>query len=343
MTDDNVPPDDPNVPDPDLPPTEPIIVPASDLPPTEPMYVEPVPPVADPTVVMPQAAVVPPVAMVPPPTDPNSAIPDDRRDPPWYENRGAVAAIIAVGLLGLFLLIGWLVFWSGDDDEQDLVVNSTTTALLIEGTTASTVDTTTTIPVATIVQGTTASTIEVTVPETTAPTTTAAPTTTVAPTTTTVATTVPPTTQPPATTVPVVSVPASPSATVFDIIAASPDLSRLNTLISDAGLQQELSGAGPITLFAPSNPAIDTLEASPGGAELLADPQRLRALLLGHVIPQALTADEIFAVNELTTASGETLPVDRAARTVDGAELLVLDVEGANGFIQVVDRVLLTN
>ncbi|MEJ7800467.1 MAG: hypothetical protein WKF60_08110, partial [Ilumatobacter sp.] len=114
MTDDNVPPDDPNVPDPDLPPTEPLIVPASDLPPTEPMYGEPVPPVAEPmygepvppvaepTAVMPQAAAVPPVAMVPPPTNPNAAVPDDRRDPPWYENRGAVAAIIALGLLGLF-------------------------------------------------------------------------------------------------------------------------------------------------------------------------------------------------------------------------------------------------
>ena len=121
------------------------------------------------------------------------------------------------------------------------------------------------------------------------------------------------------------------------------DRSRLNQLIADAGLQEDLSGDGPITLFAPSNPAIDTLEASPGGAELLADPQRLRALLLGHVVAQALTEDEIFAVSELTTASGETLQIDPAARTVDGAELLVTDVEGANGFIQVVDRVLLTN
>jgi len=61
------------------------------------------------------------------------------------------------------------------------------------------------------------------------------------------------------------------------------------------------------------------------------------------VIPEALTEDGIFAVSELTTVTGETLPVDRTARTVDGAQLLVTDVEGANGFIQVVDRVLLTN
>lgn len=96
-------------------------------------------------------------------------------------------------------------------------------------------------------------------------------------------------------------------------------------------------------MFAPSNPAIDTFKASPGGADLLADPQRLRALLLGHVVPEELTTDEIFAVTELTTSTGEKLAVDRAARTVDGAKLLVTDVKGANGYIQVVDRVLLTN
>jgi len=154
VTDDNFPNGDPNVPDRDLPPTEPVIVPASDLPPTEPMPGEPVPPVAEPTVVVPAATAVPPVDRVPPPTDPNAAIPNDRPDPSWYENRGAVAAVIAAGLLGLFLLIAWLVFWSDDDDDQDLVLESTTTALIVQGETIPTVDTT--IGDATIVQGTTA-------------------------------------------------------------------------------------------------------------------------------------------------------------------------------------------
>ncbi len=325
MNDDNTPPNDPaNTPDPDLPPTEPVIVPASDLPPT------------DPTAVMPVAAAAPL------PNDPNTAIPNDQPDPRWYENRAAVGAIIAVGLLGIFLLIAWLLWWS-DDDDDDLVLESTTTALIVEGDTASTVDSSSSLPPATIVEGVTASTIEVTLPESTTTsttTTTTTTTTTVAPTTTEAVTT---TSTAPATTIPVVTVPPSPAATIFDVIANSPDLSRLNQLIVDAGLQDELGGDGPITLFAPSNPAIETLESAPGGAELLANPDQLRALLLRHVTSEALDAATIFSRTELATASGETLVIDGANQTVDGASLLVRDVEAANGFLQVVDQVLISN
>jgi len=126
---------------------------------------------------------------------------------------------------------------------------------------------------------------------------------------------------------------------VMDILAASPDLSRLDELVVEAGLAETLAGDEPLTLFAPSNQALETLEAAPGGAELLADPERLRELLLGHVVLEALDADTIFGESELTTASGSVLEVDPDAETVGGANVVVIDVNGANGVLHVVDRV----
>ncbi len=94
-----------------------------------------------------------------------------------------------------------------------------------------------------------------------------------------------------------------------------------------------------MTLFAPSNQAIETLEASPGGPELLADPDRLRNVLLGHVVPEELDVATIFDGADLTTASGSVLVVDADAQTVGGATLVVTDVDAANGVLHVIDRV----
>ncbi len=310
-------PDDPTTPEPPIDP--------AGVPPTEPIPVVSEAPVPPPT-----------TQMAATPTDPNDAVPNGQA-PRWYENRAAVASLIAVGLLGIFLLIGWLVWWS-DEDDTALPTDSIGSGVVVDGSTVSTIDTTTsTIPPGSVVQGSQVPTIVATLPpETTAPTT--APTTTVAPTTTptTEATTTVVSTT---TSIPVVSVPASPSATLMDILAVSPDLSRLDELVTQAGLVETLGGEEPLTIFAPSNQAIETLESAPGGAELLADPQRLRNLLLGHVVPGELDIATILAGSDLTTASGSVLVVDAEAETVGGADVVVTDVTAANGILHVINRV----
>ena len=322
-------PDDPTTPEPPIDP--------AGVPPTEPI---PVVPEATPPL-------PPTTQMAAMPTDPNLVGPNGL-PPRWYENRAAVGSVIAVGLLGLFLLIGWLLWWS-DDDESTIPAASTGSVLIVDGSTLPTIASTT-IPPASVVEGTRASTIVATLPpETTAPTTVPPTTPTTSPTTpptvpttvpTTEATTTAPTTTPTTTTsIPVVSVPPSPSATLMDILAASPDLSRLEALVVETGLDETLDGEDALTLFAPSDQAIETLEASPGGSELLADPDRLRNLLLGHVVSDGLDAATIFGGADLTTASGSVLAVDAEAETVGGATLVVTDVGAANGVLHVIDRV----
>ena len=183
-------------------------------------------------------------------------------------------------------------------------------------------------------------TVVTTVAPSPAPTTTAATTaaTATAATTTTVeqTTTVPPTTA----AGPVVTSPADPHATLLDVIESTPDLSRLRELVDLSGLQPELADPAPRTFFAPGNDAIAAYAASAQGATVLADPELVHALLLRHLVPEALDQPAIFSVHELETMSGDTLTVRQGSQTVDGADLLVVDVTAANGYLHVVSDVL---
>jgi uncharacterized surface protein with fasciclin (FAS1) repeats len=324
MSDDSDLPDVPNGPT-DLPP--------NGLPPTEPVPFEPGLP---PTTPM---AAVPPVA----PTDPNQAIPGQQPDPHWYDNRAATASVIAIGLLAIFLLVGWLVWWSDDDDVADQTIGS---ALIVDGSTipedstipdaviveGSTIPEDSTIPDAVIVNGSTIPTIVATLPPETTAATTAPATTAPA---TAPPTTAPATTAPPSTTVPEIVVPVNGS--VWDIIATNDDLSRARELVEIAGLADALAATDPLTVFVPTNEAIDAYEAT--GADLT-DPGVVGSLLFAHSAPERLDAAAVLASTEIATIGNDPLVVDGVARTINGANLVLVDIEGVNGFIHLVDRVL---
>jgi uncharacterized surface protein with fasciclin (FAS1) repeats len=154
----------------------------------------------------------------------------------------------------------------------------------------------------------------------------------------------------------VVTVPPQPAATTWDVIAASPDLSEMRKAVDRAGLVDLLDGDQPMTVLAPSNEAFRAMAATQSGADLLADPDRLAALLRRHVIVEPLSAGEFAGRGELQSAADgddcvalgadegcDVLSTggDEDAPTVEGAKLLVKDVEAANGLLDVTDRVLL--
>jgi uncharacterized surface protein with fasciclin (FAS1) repeats len=138
----------------------------------------------------------------------------------------------------------------------------------------------------------------------------------------------------------VVTSPTDPDATLLDVIESTPDLARLRELVESAGLQDELAGAAPRTLFAPSNDAIDTFATSDQGDAVLADPELLRQLLLRHLVPEALDEPAIFSNDRLDTLSGDSLVVRQGSHTVDGADLVVVDVAASNGYLHLVADVL---
>src|SRR6187549_4107477 len=93
---------------------------------------------------------------------------------------------------------------------------------------------------------------------------------------------------------------ATPTApvSVADTLARDPQLSTLNTLVQQAGLADMLRGAGPYTVFAPTNDAFKGVAAKT--MDELKDPARLKAVLSYHVVPARLAPADIRTGNAKT-------------------------------------------
>jgi len=135
------------------------------------------------------------------------------------------------------------------------------------------------------------------------------------------------------------STPAPTSIT--DTVARNPQLSTLSRLLTDAGLADTLRGAGPFTLFAPTDEAFKAVPAKTL-ADLAANKELLRSVLSYHVLPGSVKSADI-KVGNLKTVQGATVAVASAGSmlTVEDAVVTQADVAASNGVIQVVDRVLM--
>jgi uncharacterized surface protein with fasciclin (FAS1) repeats len=135
--------------------------------------------------------------------------------------------------------------------------------------------------------------------------------------------------------------PAS-SSTVADVTAKAPGLYTLNHLIKTAGLSETLSGAGPYTLFAPSDEAFMQVPAETM-AQLAAHPEQLKALLMHHVVAGKLAAADIGGNAKLKALDGSDLAASHAGTflTVDEALVTTPDLTGSNGVVHVIDTVLI--
>lgn len=119
--------------------------------------------------------------------------------------------------------------------------------------------------------------------------------------------------------------------------ARANDLGRLARAIETAGLTETLSGAGPYTIFAPTDRAF----AASNAGRL--DGDGLRRLLAYHVVPGQLGSDFLAGMDvNHTTLLGSSLNVDGTGEgvRVNDARILRTDIEASNGIIHVIDRVL---
>ena len=172
--------------------------------------------------------------------------------------------------------------------------------------------------------GTAPTTVPTTPSPTIATTTTAAPTTTVAPTSTTLA----PTT-------------VAGSADLVATVTNTATFSTLTKALAAAGLTDTLKGAGPFTVFAPSDAAFAKLPAGTLEA-LLKSKDDLAKVLTYHVVAGRLTGGSLVA-GELKTLEGDSLTVSLANNRVlvNDATVTTTDIAGSNGVIHVIDTVLL--
>jgi transforming growth factor-beta-induced protein len=132
-----------------------------------------------------------------------------------------------------------------------------------------------------------------------------------------------------------------------DIVQTAVDAGTFNTLVAAvkaAGLVETLQGQGPFTVFAPTDAAFAKLPA--GTVEsLLANPQKLAAILTFHVVPGKVLAADIVKANgaKPKTVNGQSLDVVvRDGKVlVNGGNVIQADVAASNGVIHVIDTVLI--
>jgi uncharacterized surface protein with fasciclin (FAS1) repeats len=126
------------------------------------------------------------------------------------------------------------------------------------------------------------------------------------------------------------------SGTVIDVLRAN-RLDRFRRAIDAAGLTGTLQGAGPYTLFAPTNRAF-------AAADLPDDAETLKAVVSYHIVPGTFTSDFLAGVDvNYTTLRGTSLNVDGTggALRVNGAAVVTPDLRASNGVVNVIDRVLI--
>lgn len=130
-----------------------------------------------------------------------------------------------------------------------------------------------------------------------------------------------------------------------DIVAtaqATPDLSTLVTAVKAAGLVETLQGAGPYTVFAPTNEAFDALGADTLKTLTTTKTDDLKKVLLNHTVAGSVMAADLSDGQKIETVGGKTLTVkiDGDKVTVGGATVTQPDVEASNGVVHVIDTVI---
>ncbi|MEM0963470.1 MAG: fasciclin domain-containing protein [Bacteroidota bacterium] len=127
---------------------------------------------------------------------------------------------------------------------------------------------------------------------------------------------------------------------IVDVLRADGRFSTLLSAVGTAGLADALAGAGPLTVFAPTDSAFAAL---PEGALAELSVEDLQGILLGHVAEGAVDGATAAAAGEGMSLAGTALTFVAAdgGLTVNGATVVDADVAASNGVVHVIDTVLL--
>jgi len=136
--------------------------------------------------------------------------------------------------------------------------------------------------------------------------------------------------------------PAQISSDIVDIAVADGRFTTLVAAVTAAGLVETLKGAGPFTVFAPTDDAFAKLP--PGTLDsLMADKKALTDVLLYHVASGQLMAADVIKHGSIPTVGGPslTVKVEGDKVMINDATVVIPDIEASNGVIHVIDTVLL--
>ena len=134
---------------------------------------------------------------------------------------------------------------------------------------------------------------------------------------------------------------------IVDTAVGAGTFKTLAAALGAADLVATLKGAGPFTVFAPTDEAFAKLPA--GTVETLLKPEnkdKLKEILLLHVVPGTVYAADVVKLTEAKTAGGKTVSISteggvKVGTATGKANVVKTDIKASNGVIHVIDAVIL--
>jgi transforming growth factor-beta-induced protein len=125
--------------------------------------------------------------------------------------------------------------------------------------------------------------------------------------------------------------------------AVAAKFTTIVSLVKAAGLAEALSGAGPFTVFAPTDEAFAKLPKET--LEMLGKPEnkdKLAAILKYHVVQGRVYSDDAAKLTEAKTLNGASFKISKVGKNlmIDAAKVAKADIETSNGVIHVIDAVI---
>ncbi len=130
---------------------------------------------------------------------------------------------------------------------------------------------------------------------------------------------------------------------IVDTAVKAGSFNTLVTAVKAAGLVDTLKGAGPFTVFAPTDEAFAKLPDGTVDA-LLKDIPKLKKILTYHVVSgKVKAADFSLTLKSATTVEGSDVKIDASNGSVkvNDATVSTPDVDTDNGVIHIIDTVLI--
>jgi len=135
------------------------------------------------------------------------------------------------------------------------------------------------------------------------------------------------------------------SKNIVDVVVADKNLATMSRGVKAAGLEVELTKAGPFTIFAPTDLAFGKLKAGEMIELLKPDNKvKLSDILNYHVVEGKTNFKDLKDGQKLKTINGKELDVkvNNGNVTINGAAVQGRDSEASNGVVHSLDTVFVT-
>jgi uncharacterized surface protein with fasciclin (FAS1) repeats len=130
---------------------------------------------------------------------------------------------------------------------------------------------------------------------------------------------------------------------IVETAVAAGSFKTLVAAVKAADLVDTLKGAGPFTVFAPTDAAFAKFPAAV--IQDLLKPEnkgKLQGILTYHVVPGQVLAADVVKLKAAKSVQGQDLKIDTTDGVkVDDANVVKTDIQCSNGVIHVIDAVML--